>query len=374
MADRKSVAALLLLVSVFVVSSFYASNANIEEERFATVKVLEGTVSLKDEGMRLEVDKPGREFPVTVGYTISVGEGSKGLLNYSDGTRLQLASSTELKIVLGGIKIKKGRTWMYFVKQKQKFVIQSPSAIMGVLGTTLKVDVTERATDLTVFDGRVSIKAGQNEKIVSGGGKAIASDGKIVESNALESDLKAWSGIRKNLVPAEKIQGTPTIPGLGMIPEKNGTSEKVAVKLPSQPFETAEESVAAVEVSDSKAKSTMLGDLDDDFKRSSADVELIRMHVYENRPLDSRRSALADVDGNGKVTAEDMRILEYKVSGIGDFDGDGTVDDADLSLIQDAVEYNGEVSKYDVNRDGKVNKGDLFLFRTIRKSLSKFTD
>jgi len=245
---------------------------------------------------------------------------------------------------------------------------------MGVLGTTLKVDVEEGSTDLTVFDGKVSIATDKNETIVAGGGKARASaDGSIVEGSALAEDLKAWAGIKGNLVPADSAHSAGgLLPGLGVVPE--ASEEKAPVQKAVPAPAAVEEELEAAPAEENKGKSTLLGDVNDDFKRSAADVELLRKYLYENFKLDAHQMELGDVDGNGKISPEDMRILEYKVSGVGDFDGDGTVDDADLSMIQDAVEYSGDVSKFDVNRDGKVNKGDLFLFKSIMKSLSKFAD
>lgn len=356
-----------------------AAAASQQDERNIFIKALKGKITLDDNGKNLVIQE--EKYQVSVGNTINTDGQSLGLLEYTDGTKLNLAENTELKIALGGIKIKKGKTWMYFVKQKNRFVIQAPAAIMGIMGTSLMVDVNDAGiTSMSVFSGAVSMATDTSETVVKGGETAVARLDKTIAKSPISEQLTALynKNIKALIEPAEKNidlgLGIPTPPAV----ETPAVDEEPAPEEAVEPAGTTGAATAVADVAvpeEVKAiESTMKGDLNDDMKRDDLDVEVLRRHVFNESRLDARRSKLADLDDSGSVNEYDLRILDFKVKGLGDFNRDGSVDESDLADMKDAVEYGSDNKKMDLNGDGKVNNGDLMLFRQIRKTVNSFSE
>lgn len=350
-----------------------------QDERNIFIKALKGKISLNDNnGKNLVIQE--EKYQVLVGNTINTDDQSLGLLEYTDGTKLNLAENTELKIALGGIKIKKGKTWMYFVKQKNRFVIQAPAAIMGIMGTALMVEVNDAGiTTMSVFSGAVSMSTDTSETVVKGGETAVARLDKTISKNPTSSELTRHYNkkVKALIEPAEKNidlgLGFPVVPVIDTpaVEEKPGNEEPVGQSVAASGIA---EKIVPVQTEEPKViKSTLKGDLNDDLKRDDLDVELLRRHVFNEALLDGRRSKLADVDESGSVNENDLRVLDFKVKKLGDFNRDGSVDESDFVDLKDAIEYGSEDRRMDLNGDGKINNGDLMLFRQIRKIVNSFS-
>lgn len=374
-------AAFFLVFTLFFTSLIYAGDTSMN----TMVSVVKGKVHLKNKAELKVLDITNAE-PVNVGYRIMVQNESRGVLKYSDGTKLNLAPGTELALAIGGVKIKKGRAWMYFSKQKKRFVIQTPSAVMGILGTTLNVDVNkDNSTTLTVFSGKVSIKAGTDEKIITAGKMARAyPNGKIETSPAKKEKLKNWENLRNSVEPVGDLNNKIKGLGLDFIPKKNDMPKSDStVVSDSTGFGDTFSSSAANEITSlknieansekNKSKITkILGDINNDSSVDTLDVEQIRLHIAKKAIISEDQKEKADINGDGTVDRQDMMILNYKARGIGDFNRDGNVDDDDLLDIEDAADRESEDSLFDINGDGKVNSADIHYFKRIKKQVKVF--
>jgi hypothetical protein len=289
-------------------------------------------------------------------------------------------------MAIGGVKIKRGRSWMYFSKQKKRFVIQTPSAVMGILGTTLDVEIKkDNSTMLTVFSGKVSIKTSREEKIIKAGESARAyADGKINTLPASAVLQKEWDEQKKLVEPVGLAPETKDI-GIGFIPADDSLYDTAGDSKDNFNTNFKDNKSTSVSASESDKKSDsqqeepfketvtdILGDINNDSSVDTLDVERIRLHIAGKTVIPFDQIKKADINGDGTVDRRDMMVLDYKAKRIGDFNNDGIVDDDDLLEIQDAADRESEAPIYDINGDGIVNDADIHYFKRIRRELGVF--
>ena len=124
---------------------------------------------------------------------------------------------------------------------------------------------------------------------------------------------------------------------------------------------------AGVDVVIKIVKDVVLGDIDGDGKVTAADSRLILRASVGLEEIDAN---VADMDGDGKVTSSDARLALRESVGLnkvslemGDVDGDGKVTAADARLVSRAAvgleNFTEEQMKIaDMNQDGKITADD----------------
>ena len=153
----------------------------------------------------------GVRNPVREGDTLLEGDGleapgqaSRGVLKFSDGTRVTLhAGSLISKVHLDGGKrlhVRRGEISAVVKRQprKEPLVFVTPHAEASVLGTTLTIRIDAGSTRLEVEEGRVRLRRTGDGKsvLVTGGHYAVAGAGVALKVNGLprlpRPGLAAW--------------------------------------------------------------------------------------------------------------------------------------------------------------------------------------
>lgn len=112
------------------------------------------------------------------------------------------------------------------------------------------------------------------------------------------------------------------------------------------------------------------GDLNHDWKFDSADVRELQRYFAGLRKLTPMEKCIADVDCDGEVSMEDLRLFSRRNVNIikafpveGDISGNGTITTYDAKcVLQYSVKNRtfteAQKRRADVNRDGKVDSAD----------------
>ncbi|MBI3307607.1 MAG: hypothetical protein HYZ84_07375, partial [Candidatus Omnitrophica bacterium] len=108
-------------------------------------------------------------------------------------------------------------------------------------------------------------------------------------------------------------------------------------------------------------------DLDEDGRITWADEEKMETINFSIHQVD--RLVKADMDGNGRVTQEDVKALEQWMRELVDVNQDGVVDDKDVFQVQQVIDFNllhikpEETERADLNGDGVVDHRDADILR-----------
>ena len=124
----------------------------------------------------------------------------------------------------------------------------------------------------------------------------------------------------------------------------------------------------------SNGNGAMLGDVDCNLVLDPRDIELISKGSIKKVKFSEIQKKQADIDGDGKITLEDVRILESVVSTgqykIGDIDRNGTINSKDVTKLE---KYLNEETKLeavqlflaDTNSDGEITTKDLKILKRV---------
>ena len=125
------------------------------------------TYNVSDEDMKIPV---GTTLNFEDKFELATDEGGKALINYYNEAKLMFKPSTIAKLYLNSIFIKKGDTWMKFVKRHSSFKIKTPSAVLGIRGTEFGLSVDELGnTTVELVEGEISVKTDKEERILLAG-------------------------------------------------------------------------------------------------------------------------------------------------------------------------------------------------------------
>lgn len=110
-----------------------------------------------------EVNLPGE-------FTAKTDAAGKALIVFGDAAKILLKPNTEAKVGPGTLAIRQGDTWMRFTKRGSEFKIKTPSAVLGIRGTSFKVRVEEGGlTEVSLIEGEVAIATDQAETLLTPG-------------------------------------------------------------------------------------------------------------------------------------------------------------------------------------------------------------
>jgi hypothetical protein len=153
-----------------------------KKNSYAAVKFIDGSSVIKI-------------FPSSI-LTINADKGDTGKLN----------KTTNLKV---------GELWAKVTKKTGGFVIDTPTTVVSVKGTSFNVDVDENGgTVINTFEGSVEMKNKKNGKTaIIGAGKHGKSDGdghiEVIDGNTTQEDKNADSATKILEIELENSEGDP---------------------------------------------------------------------------------------------------------------------------------------------------------------------
>ncbi|MEN3027719.1 MAG: FecR family protein [Aquificaceae bacterium] len=101
---------------------------------------------------------------LTVGDVVRTKSDGSAKVSFVDGNRAELGPLTRLDVLdykeVRSVNVTRGRVLFEVTKLKpgEGFEVRTPTAILGVKGTTFLVNVTSTATQISVFSGSVEIR------------------------------------------------------------------------------------------------------------------------------------------------------------------------------------------------------------------------
>ncbi len=216
---RKMAVVFILMFVILVLIAVLMTQSLVVMQRIAHVSNVEGRVQIQSRSAQQFQPLGDKEF-VKTGDTLSTGPQSSLALNWIDGTRICVGPSTVLTVLQCQInkstdaetsvfKLNTGQIWIRIIRvlsQQSKFEIRTPTATAGVRGTIFSVKVTDGVTEISVYDGTVSVQSASGAVEVTEN-KSLALMGgapQVVQFSA--ADRQAWEGSLADLGPYLEIE------------------------------------------------------------------------------------------------------------------------------------------------------------------------
>jgi len=143
------------------ISPASAKIVKVEAKSMARINIIIGKVQIFK---NKKWAKAERNSILNLNDKVKTDKSSRLELAFSDGSRLRVDQNTEILLVSNNkdksfFKIFTGRIWANVVnKKKQNFSVQSPTAVLSVMGTTFDVDVEKEQTEASVYDGSIGVQ------------------------------------------------------------------------------------------------------------------------------------------------------------------------------------------------------------------------
>jgi len=130
------------------------------------INILGGQVKLTRVGKTL-TDVFTQAFPLFEGDILETLNESKAELVYADGTTMRMKPLTKIQVQPTSLKVFKGQSWFKFTKRGTEFVIETPSLVAGIRGTTFDITVTSKGKSIvSVMEGLVAVRGAQGEEVL----------------------------------------------------------------------------------------------------------------------------------------------------------------------------------------------------------------
>lgn len=227
----------LLLLAALGAFWFVAQPRSASVTSVATreAQVMEGAVQVTD----------GKQF--SAGERFGLLSVQNKTLACADSSRLRRIDDVELRLrpcrfqfVESGIRVEGGGLQVWVYKPGTPFTTQTPSAVMGVLGTRFEVDVLpDQSTTVHVLEGKVEVKAvtgGAIKQLEAGSGLRITMAGQFEAAPLPQApeqkppEQQSPQGTQETPGPDGTSQPAPEQPQQGSQgnPDSSGTDEASA--------------------------------------------------------------------------------------------------------------------------------------------------
>lgn len=111
-------------------------------------------------------------------FEIRTDKTGRAALDYQGEAKIILRPATWAKADPRSITLNTGQGWMKFQKRGSSFQIKTPCAVLGIRGTTFRVDVQgQERTTVDLIEGRLAIESEGHAFILTGGQRAICRPG-----------------------------------------------------------------------------------------------------------------------------------------------------------------------------------------------------
>lgn len=126
----------------------------------------------------------GEDLFLPEGQTLGFGQDFKlrtdpsgrALLDFYGEAKMILKEASEARIGANSIMLRQGNSWLRFIKRGSSFKIKTPSAVLGIRGTTFNLSVNEAGdTTVKLLEGEISVKTDKDELILQAGQTAKVS-------------------------------------------------------------------------------------------------------------------------------------------------------------------------------------------------------
>jgi FecR-like protein len=117
------------------------------------------------------------QMPTFLAERIKADSETSATIQFYIGGRAVISPGTEVELVtmesLQVLRVKSGTVWAKFDSQEKELQIQTAGGVMGIEGTEFFVEAdVEGETRLTVVEGRVRVRSGDEEKVFTDGEEA----------------------------------------------------------------------------------------------------------------------------------------------------------------------------------------------------------
>ncbi len=215
MKKVKIVVVLMIMTCLIFPQSSFAKDT----KKVGNVLSASGDVEMKKGGGK-KTFKVFKNMAFTQGDTVITGSNGKAELSLDKDKEVVVGSNTKLVIseLISSVKAKSGKTELTLVGGKVKvkvnkklegesrFKIQTPNAIMGVMGTEFYVYYDELGTWTGVLEGEVTVDIGGAPPIKVGANHSLVIDD---EGNHKVIELDAEQVLRFKLEGSNEAQGKP---------------------------------------------------------------------------------------------------------------------------------------------------------------------
>ncbi len=156
----------------------------------ATVEKIDGLLMAPSDGKTFAAGNS-----IEAGKSIRVGRSGSSILLLADGTRIELASRSEISLAQnrGGITISltRGRVIVQAAKQRERHLrVKTPDCLVSVKGTVFAVSQGAKGARVSVLEGEVEVDGGRTEKVLHAGDQTQTN--RAAAPVALEEDF-SWS-------------------------------------------------------------------------------------------------------------------------------------------------------------------------------------
>jgi len=138
-----------------------AKTVQVETKSMARINILVGKAQIFRSKKWMNAE---RNAVLNLNDKLKTDKNSRVELAFSDGSRLRVDQNTEILLVSNSknksfFKIFTGKLWANVAnKNKQNFSVQSPTAVLSVMGTTFCVESEKNQTEASVFDGSIGVQ------------------------------------------------------------------------------------------------------------------------------------------------------------------------------------------------------------------------
>ncbi|HOT75649.1 MAG TPA: FecR family protein [Candidatus Wallbacteria bacterium] len=129
-------------------------------------------------------------FEVKIGNKIKMGASGEAVINYSDGTKINVRPETEIEIKADGIRLNEGGIWIKLIKTKSGFKVDTPSVTIGARGTIFAVIKKQEKVLVKLVEGLINVvnrKSGKTLAMKAGDGVIIKAK-EMIEINKLDKN------------------------------------------------------------------------------------------------------------------------------------------------------------------------------------------
>lgn len=134
----------------------------------------------------------------------SCGTNGNAHLKYSDGTTIDFLPDSHGQVLVNGLRIKEGELWVAYRKKGSKFVINTPTAIIGIRGTDFGLSVKPSELKIILVNGSVEVIPARDEKNavqMKPGQTLEIRNGVLGIRQSTTSDLDSWKKFTIGAVP-----------------------------------------------------------------------------------------------------------------------------------------------------------------------------
>lgn len=125
-------------------------------------------------------------------FEVRTDELGRAALDFQGEAKIMLKSQTQARVDPDSITLQTGSGWMKFIKRGSTFKIKTPCAVLGIRGTTFRVDVKEnQVTTVDLVEGRLAVESEGHAFILTGGQRVVCRPGTAPQVLLIPEDCAA---------------------------------------------------------------------------------------------------------------------------------------------------------------------------------------